>query len=136
MMKYFVIELSHADVANGKLSSFSKLPKIAIQKAHACDIREIQLRRAGVMGHYERRKSLMDVRYFAPSPLGAYQELAAMLGRQDCYYVLLNETAKRVANAHGLATPVSLTMDEAQIPRDIDGILTTTYDEILQLEMR
>ncbi len=94
---------------------------------------EITAGASEVFHGYEVKKSLMEIRSLSPFETNNYEGFVKRFGKEYFTVTFLNEVAKAVCDASGIALPpVIAELDESELPGDAGWFLRQTYAEMVQ----
>lgn len=129
----YVLGLGQED-ADRLDSIVAVLSKIAAQKSRATDIQVSRIKQAGVWADEKLNNRWMAILSISKSDFHdeAWEKLADMAGQEYYEFLLFNQMAMDVANAHGLPLPrVLMKINESEIPPGLGTALKTPYPELM-----
>jgi len=120
-MNYFIIGLTSKD-AIAVQRSLEALSTIALEN----DLELAQFRRLGLRSPF--RREVIEVRYVSRVERAAYKKLTGIVGGEYLSFLLLNETAKTVADLHGHELPRVLSViHDSEVPHESSSVFRLPY---------
>ncbi len=136
--KLFVIGLAQEEASKSN-AIVQTLAEIAAMKSRSTDIWEVRTKQSGVRSNYKRCECWLNMLSISRSDWSdeVHEQLADRIGEEPFEFLLFNELAMTVANAHFAdLPPVLLEIDASDLPANLRQRLHILYPEVVPVESR